>query len=69
MKIVNNKKTPRCKICRREITEDRKVKWSSKTYLHISCAYDYTLREFKKWRKIKNHLSRYNLDIVIKRLK
>lgn len=69
MKIVNNNKKARCCRCGRDILGKRKVRWSMKKYLHLSCCYDWALLKFNEWRKIKNHLSKYKRDIVIERLK
>lgn len=69
LKILNNNKKPICKLCGKAITTPRKVKWSAKTYIHLSCCYNWALDKFKYWRTIKNHLSKYKKDMVIERLK
>lgn len=69
MKIVNNNKTPKCKWCGKEIVERRKVKWKNKSFYHISCLYEYSIRKFKEWRQVKNHLSRYKRDMIIEKLR
>lgn len=68
MKIVNNNKKYKCRICRREITTRRRVFYGNRNY-HLSCFYDFALRKFKEWRKIKNHLSKYKRDIVMEKLR
>jgi DNA-directed RNA polymerase subunit RPC12/RpoP len=69
MEIVSNNKKYKCARCRKEINQRRKVKWSAKHHLHISCAYDWALSKFKEWREIKNKLSHYKKQILIENLK
>lgn len=69
MKIINDNKKHKCIKCRQEITTKRKVRWSKRTYLHISCCYNYALEKFYYWRKIKNQLSKYTKEMVIEKLK
>lgn len=69
MRVVNNKKKYKCYWCDKEIVTRRKVEWSNRRYYHLSCLYDYAVKQLEKWREVKNTLSKYKRDFVMEKLK